>query len=131
MKKVLKIKSMIIAGSVAGLCLVGSAALANPSMVPDHPGYPMNASKSPVSNVPTANDPGQEAIFGQKALNAATRADNQDQKIHSRAGLEGNQSDEKVQNGQSQQSEMTGHEVMPGQEHMTNQNQNQNSNKTE
>jgi hypothetical protein len=103
MKKVLKIKTMIIAGSVAGLCLVGSAALANPSMVPDHPGYPMSKSKSPVSNVPTANDPGQEAMYGQKALNAATRADNQDQKIRSRSSLleEGRMEEKKVQEGQT------------------------------
>jgi hypothetical protein len=103
MKKVLKIKTMIIAGSVAGLCLVGSAALANPSMVPDHPGYPMSESKSPVSNVPTANDPGQEAIYGQNALDAATRADNQDQKLRSRASLleEGKMEEKKVIKGQT------------------------------
>ncbi|MEX2494054.1 MAG: hypothetical protein WD425_20130 [Nitrospirales bacterium] len=87
MKKVLKIKTMMIAGSVAGLCLVGSVALANPSLVPDHPGYPMSKSKSPVSNVPTANDPGQEAVFGQKALDASTRAGNEDQLLHSRSSL--------------------------------------------
>jgi hypothetical protein len=127
MKKVLKIKTMIIAGSVAGLCLVGSAALANPSMVPDHPGYPMTKSKSPVSNVPTANDPGQEAMYGQKALNAASMSrDNLD--LPSRSGQldKGKQSDEKIQDGQSQQNQTTGQEVMPGQEHMTRPNQDSN-----
>lgn len=110
MKKVLKIKTMIIAGSVAGLCLVGSAALANPSMVPDHPGYPMSKSKSPVSNVPTANDPGQEAIYGQKALEAATSAGNEDQKLRSRASLleEGKMEEKKIkgQTGMHQENQM-------------------------
>lgn len=110
MKKVLKIKTMIIAGSVAGLCLVGSAALANPSLVPDHPGYPMSKSKSPVSNVPTANDPGQESMFGQKALNAATREDNQDQILRSRSSL-------------SEEERMKGNKMREGQTGMEQENQ--------
>lgn len=34
-------------------------ALANPAMLPKHPGYPMDAAKSPVTGQPLANDPGQ------------------------------------------------------------------------
>jgi hypothetical protein len=105
MKNVMKNKSMVLLGSLAGTCLMGTVAFANPSMVPDHPGYPMKESKSPVSDVPTANDPGKENLYGQEALNAATEEYTQDLK---RRRGEANRSE-----GQNQ---------MMGQEHMTREN---------
>jgi hypothetical protein len=107
MKNVMKNKSMVLLGSLAGTCLMGTVAFANPSMVPDHPGYPMKESKSPVSDVPTANDPGQENLYGQEALNAATKEFTQDLKLRRGAGLgEANQSEGQNQTGD--QSKMGG-----------------------
>ncbi len=123
MKNVMKNKSVLLLGSLAGICLIGTVAFANPSMVPDHPGYPMNESKSPVTDVPTANDPGQENLYGQEALTASTKEVTQDLKLRRGAGLgEATQSE-----GQSQmddQSKMGGQNQMRGQEHMTRENPN-------
>jgi hypothetical protein len=115
MKNVMKNKSMVLLGSLAGTCLMGTVAFANPSMVPEHPGYPMKESKSPVSNVPTANDPGQENLYGQEALNAATKEFTQDLK---RRRGEANRSEGKTQ--MDDQSQMGGQNQ--GQEHMTREN---------
>jgi hypothetical protein len=109
MKNVMKNKSMVLLGSLAGTCLMGTVAFANPSMVPDHPGYPMKGSKSPVTDVPTANDPGRENFYGQEALNAATKEFTQDLKLRRGAGL-----------GEANLSE--GQNQMMGQEHMTREN---------
>ena len=106
---------MVLLGSLAGTCLMGTVAFANPSMVPEHPGYPMKESKSPVSNVPTANDPGQENLYGQEALNAATKEFTQDLK---RRRGESNRSEGKTQ--MDDQSQMGGQNQ--GQEHMTREN---------
>ena len=96
----MKTKSMVLLGSLAGTCLMGTVAFANPSMVPDHPGYPMKGSKSPVSDVPTANDPGRENLYGQEALNAASKEFTQDLKLRRGAGLgEANQSEGQNQMG--------------------------------
>jgi hypothetical protein len=106
----MKNKSIItVLGSFAGTCLMTTVLLANPSMLPDHPGYPAKTSKSPVTDVATTHDPGQENLYEQKALNAATTEYNEEMKIR-RAGqfLEINQSEGRNQLG--------------GQEHMTRQN---------
>ena len=87
MKNQRNIHSVVLLGSLAGTCLLVTGVFANPSMLPDHPGYPMQASKDPVANVSTANDPGEENLYGQKALDAAINADNQDMKLHSRASI--------------------------------------------
>ena len=105
MKNIMKNKSMVLLGSLAGTCLIGTVAFANPSMVPDHPGYPMKESKSPVTGVPTANDPGQENLYGQEALNAATKEYTEDLKTRRSGPKETNQSESQTQ--------------MMGQEHMT------------
>lgn len=73
--------------SLAGTCLMATVVFANPSMLPDHPGHPMKPLKSPVTGQSLANDPGEENLFGQKALDAAINADNQDMKLHSRASI--------------------------------------------
>jgi len=115
MKNMMKSKSMVLLGSLAGTCLIGTVAFANPSLLPDHPGYPMKGSKSPVTDVATANDPGQENLYGQEALTAASKEFTQDLKLRRGAGLEeANQSE-----GQNQ---MGGQNQMKGQEHMTREN---------
>ncbi|MBI4402173.1 MAG: hypothetical protein HY581_11145 [Nitrospirae bacterium] len=44
-----------------------SLALANPAMLPKHPGYPAGQAVSPVTGQPLANDPGQTNASGEKA----------------------------------------------------------------
>jgi hypothetical protein len=121
MKNVMKNKSMVLLGSLAGTCLIGIVAFANPSLLPDHPGYPMKGSKSPVTDVVTANDPGQENLYGQEALTAATKEYTQDLKLRRGGGLEeANQSE--GQNQMGDQSQMGGQNQTMGQEHMTREN---------
>ncbi|GJL61444.1 MAG: hypothetical protein NPIRA04_00980 [Nitrospirales bacterium] len=48
-----------------------SLALANPAMLPSHPGHPMSDLRDPVNNMPLANDPRKEIWTGTEALNKA------------------------------------------------------------
>ena len=48
---------------------------ANPSMLPKHPGYPMDKAVDPVRGQSLANDPGQSNAVGDKALAEAATAD--------------------------------------------------------
>ncbi|MEO7860217.1 MAG: hypothetical protein ABIU05_07185 [Nitrospirales bacterium] len=113
MKHVVKDKSIVLLGSLAGTCLMATVALANPALLPDHAGYPMKESKSPVSGVSTANDPGQENLYGQKALNAATKEYTEDLKTR-RSGPKG-------ANESESQKQMDGQNQKMGKEHMTSQ----------
>ena len=54
---------------------VASLALANPEMLPKHPGYPMGKDVSPVTGQPLANDPGRANAGGEKALKEAAGFD--------------------------------------------------------
>lgn len=60
--------SLIICASPFVVGLVVSLALANPDMLPKHPGYPMGKSVDPVKGQPLANDPGQTNASGENAL---------------------------------------------------------------
>ncbi|MEO8326188.1 MAG: hypothetical protein ABI618_10080 [Nitrospirota bacterium] len=113
MKNVVKNKSIVLLGSLAGTCLMATVAFANPALLPDHAGYPMKESKSPVSGVSTANDPGQENLYGQKALNAATKEYTEDLKTR-RSGPKG-------ANESESQKQMDGQNQKMGKEHMTSQ----------
>ena len=64
-----------ILGLVAvGLC--GSLALANPALLPNHPGYPSSSDTSPVTGQALANDPGQLNLTAeQSSLEAASSED--------------------------------------------------------
>lgn len=55
--------------------LVSSLASANPSMLPEHPGYPSKKSVSPVTGQPLANDAGKQNAIGDKALREAASFD--------------------------------------------------------
>lgn len=68
-------KVMVIVTLVLSVCLMGSLAFGNPGMLPKHPGYPMGDFKDPVLNVPTANDPGEQAPSPEEALKAAAAFD--------------------------------------------------------
>ncbi len=68
MRSALLVLSAVIGG---GFC--ASVVLANPAMLPKHPGYPMGKAVSPVTGQPLANDPGQTNASGEKAaLEAAS-----------------------------------------------------------
>ncbi|HSF10801.1 MAG TPA: hypothetical protein VLA60_15425 [Nitrospirales bacterium] len=115
MKNVLKDKSIVLVGSLAGTCLMATVAFANPALLPDHAGYPMKESKSPVSGVPTANDPGRENLYGQKALSAATKSYTEDLETRRSGAMGANESESQNQMGRQDQK--------MGQEHMTSQDQ--------
>ncbi len=63
------------AAAVIGLGVSVSLALANPSMIPKHPGYPSKASTSPVTGQALANDPGQANAVGAAASAEAAGAE--------------------------------------------------------
>ncbi len=54
---------------------ISSLAWANPSMLPEHPGYPSKQSVSPVTGQPLANDAGRKNAGGDKALTEAAGFD--------------------------------------------------------
>ncbi|MEO5864823.1 MAG: hypothetical protein ABIQ79_07300 [Nitrospiraceae bacterium] len=59
---------LVICASPFVVGLLVSLALANPDMLPKHPGYPMGKSVDPVKGQPLANDPGQKNASGENAL---------------------------------------------------------------
>ncbi len=62
--------------SVVAAILFGvSFAFANPSMLPNHPGYPMGKAVDPVLGQSLANDPGQNNAVGDQALQEAAVTD--------------------------------------------------------
>jgi hypothetical protein len=52
-----------------------SLVLANPTMLPKHPGYPMGKAVDPVSGQSLANDPGQANATGENSLAQASAFD--------------------------------------------------------
>lgn len=65
----------IVLSALAATALTGSVVFANPALLPSHPGYPAKG-VSPVTNQPTANDPGQTNASGEKViLQSATSHD--------------------------------------------------------
>ncbi len=60
--------------SLAGV-LVAAVAFGNPTMLPQHPGYPMGKAVDPVNGQSLANDPGRANAVGEKALNGAAAFD--------------------------------------------------------
>jgi len=59
---------MVIVAGVFAVALSASFAMANPALLPKHEGYPMKNDGSPVTGQPTANDPGQASMNGEKSL---------------------------------------------------------------
>ncbi len=69
-------KTSIVAISLTiGAVFLATLALANPAMLPKHPGYPMSQAVSPVTGQPLANDPGQTNATGEKAALEAAAAE--------------------------------------------------------
>jgi len=50
--------SLVIGGVIMGMVSVP----ANPSLLPDHPGYPMGSAVDPVFGLSIVNDPGRSAL---------------------------------------------------------------------
>ena len=63
----MKLGRFIVSGVVV-FVVSASLALANPAMLPKHPGYPSKQEVSPVTGQPLTNDPGQTNAGGDKAL---------------------------------------------------------------
>jgi len=84
--------SLIICASPFVVGLVVSLALANPDMLPKHPGYPMGKAVDPVKGQPLANDPGQANASGENALAESAASDD----AHSSQHLSINQNDQRL-----------------------------------
>ena len=84
--------SLIISLSLFIAALLVSVALANPDMLPKHPGYPMGKSVDPVNEQRLANDPGQMNASGEKALVESAVFDD----VHSSQHLSINQNDQRL-----------------------------------
>lgn len=69
-----------------------SLALANPTMLPKHPGYPMGKAVDPVAGQSLANDPGQSNATGENSLTKASAFDD----VHVKQSLSINQNDERL-----------------------------------
>jgi hypothetical protein len=57
--------------AIGSFVCISTLAMGNPSMLPNHPGYPMGAAKDPVSGQSVANDPGQSPPSQQESLQQA------------------------------------------------------------
>jgi hypothetical protein len=84
--------SAIMFFATAVVPLTATLALANPAMLPKHPGYPMAKAVDPVTGQSLANDPGQANAKNQDALNKAAIFDDN----HSKQSLLFNQNDERL-----------------------------------
>lgn len=84
--------SYILSFLFAGLCWANVSALANPAMLPKHPGYPMGNAVDPVYGQSLANDPGLPNAVGQEALNKAAIVDDR----HSQQTLSMNENDTRL-----------------------------------
>lgn len=69
-----------------------SLVMANPSMLPKHPGYPMGKAVDPVSGKLLANDPGQANATGDNSLAQAAAFDD----IHVKQSLSINENDQRL-----------------------------------
>mgnify|MGYP003694198109 FL=1 len=69
-----------------------SLVLANPTMLPKHPGYPMGKAVDPVSGQSLANDPGQTNATGEKSLAQASVFDD----VHVMQSLSINRDDQRL-----------------------------------
>ena len=84
--------SIIVCAGPFVIGFLASLALANPDMLPKHPGYPMGKSVDPVNGQPLANDPGQKNASGENALVESAVFDD----VHSSQRLSINQNDQRL-----------------------------------
>jgi hypothetical protein len=84
--------SRLLFATAAIVAFAGPPALANPSMLPQHPGYPMGKAVDPVKGQPLANDPGRTNATGEKSLSEAAAFDDS----HVKQQLSINQNDQRL-----------------------------------
>jgi hypothetical protein len=82
---------LLAVAAFAVICTGSSFSFANPSMLPQHEGYPMGKAKDPVTGKPLTNDPGQRSAGGERALQQSAQAD----EAHTRQDLH-NQHDQRI-----------------------------------
>jgi hypothetical protein len=86
-------KTSLVLFIISACVLVISAlALANPAMLPKHPGYPMGKAVDPVKGQSLANDPGQSNATGEGSLAEAAAFDDS----HVRQNLSINENDQRL-----------------------------------
>ena len=87
-------KTLLVLGFAVLLILAGFAAttLANPSMIPKHPGYPAQDTRSPVTGQSLANDPGQSSASLNQALEGGAISED----AHVGQNLQMNQDNERL-----------------------------------
>ena len=78
--------------SIVMIAFGALCAFANPSMLPNHEGYPMGKAIDPVTGQALSNDPGQKNATGERALQQAAAAEDG----HIRQDLSSNSNDERV-----------------------------------
>jgi len=84
--------SLILIAAVMVVLLGKALAVANPSMLPKHPGYPMDKAVDPVKGQSLANDPGQTNATGEQSLMKAAASGD----THVRQNLSINENDERL-----------------------------------
>lgn len=84
--------SLVLLTVFAVVLLSISLVLANPTMLPKHPGYPMGKAVDPVKGQLLANDPGQTNATGENSLAEAAAFDD----VHVKQNLSINQNDQRL-----------------------------------
>jgi hypothetical protein len=85
-------KAILVLSAGFIVLLTISLALANPTLLPKHPGYPMGKAVDPVSGQSLANDPGQPNATGENSLTQASMFDD----VHVKQNLSINQNDQRL-----------------------------------
>jgi hypothetical protein len=86
--------SLMLLTMLAVLALTTAPAAANPTMLPKHPGYPMDKATDPVKGQSLANDAGQQNDIGDKALMKAAASED----THVMQSLSANPNEEEIRN---------------------------------
>jgi hypothetical protein len=84
--------SLVLFTICAGVLWASAVAVANPDMLPKHPGYPMGKAVDPVKGQSLANDPGQTNATGEGSLAEAAAFDD----THVKQSLSINQNDQRL-----------------------------------
>lgn len=84
--------SLVLFTICAGVLWASAVAVANPDMLPKHPGYPMGKAVDPVKGQSLANDPGQTNATGEGSLAEAAAFDDP----HVKQSLSINQNDQRL-----------------------------------
>jgi hypothetical protein len=84
--------SLVLLAILTCIVLSVSLAVANPTMLPKHPGYPMGKALDPVKGQTLANDPGQTNATAEKSLAEAGVFDD----VHAKQSLSINENDQRL-----------------------------------